>query len=49
MLESFEGKLQTLREQVKAETRDYLTLKWPPDAYNSSSEIPRYIYTIITF
>jgi len=36
-------------EQVQARTRDYLTLNWPHIAHNSSREIPRYIFTTMTF
>ena len=36
-------------EQVQAGTRSYLKLNWPHTAQNSSREIPRYIFTIISF
>ena len=38
-----------LWEQLQPRTKDCLTLNWPHTAHNSSRQIPRYIFTIITF
>ena len=38
-----------LWEQLQPRTMDCLTLNWPHTSHNSSRQIPRYIFTIITF